>query len=277
MLKLFKNTFKTTNDCIILAAPLIVFLSILGWYYEYAADSINTVPKLILACITMFVMFSGFAAAWFYMAKKTVALSKKVFVFDKDRAKALAKLTMTLPNGIGRLFLPILGVISTYILIYLLIFSGVGFIITKFVGTVDLSFIDLHSLLISTGELFEELKLFTQDELYVMNCWYILLSIAITIVSFLTMLWIPEIVYAEKNSYKALYYSLKKLFKSFRTSLLLFIYIYFLILVITILNTLLMFNPFLYFFVLMLYYYFLVYIVVLLFTYYEQRFIEEEF
>ncbi len=277
MLKLFKNTFKTTNDCIILAAPLIVFLSILGWYYEYAADSINTVPKLILACITMFVMFSGFAAAWFYMAKKTVALSKKVFVFDKDRAKALAKLTMTLPNGIGRLFLPILGVISTYILIYLLIFSGVGFIITKFVGAVDLSFIDLHSLLISTGELFEELKLFTQEELYVMNCWYILLSIAITIVSFLTMLWIPEIVYAEKNSYKALYYSLKKLFKSFRTSLLLFIYIYFLILAITILNTLLMFNPFLYFFVLMLYYYFLVYIVVLLFTYYEQRFIEDEF
>lgn len=276
MLKLFKNTFKTTNDCIILAAPLIVFLSILGWYYEYAADSINTIPKLILACITMFVMFSGFAAAWFYMAKKTIALSKKVFVFDKDRAKALAKLVMTLPNGIGRLFLPTLGVISTYILIYLLILSGAGFVINNFVGTIDLSSIDLHTLLISTGELFDELKSFTNDEIRIMNYWYLLLSIGVTVVSFLTMLWIPEIVYAEKNSYKALLYSLKKLFMTLKSSSLLFIYVYFLILVITILNTLLMFNPFLYFIVLMLYYYFLVYIVVLLFTYYEQKFIEQE-
>ena len=276
MLKLFKNTFKTTNDCIILAAPLIVFLSILGWYYEYAADSINTIPKLILACITMFVMFSGLAAAWSYMAKKTIALSKKGFVFDKDRAKALAKLVMTLPNGIGRLFLPILGVISTYILIYLLIFSGAGFVINNFVGTIDLSSIDLHTLLISTGELFDELKSFTNDEIRIMNYWYLLLSIGVTVVYFVTMLWIPEIVYAEKNSYKALLYSLKKLFMTLKSSSLLFIYVYFLILVITILNTLLMFNPFLYFFVLMLYYYFLVYIVVLLFTYYEQKFIEQE-
>ena len=224
----------------------------------------------------MFVMFSGFAAAWFYMAKKTIALSKKVFVFDKDRAKALAKLVMTLPNGIGRLFLPILGVISTYILIYLLIFSGAGFVINNFVGTIDLSSIDLHTLLISTGELFDELKSFTNDEIRIMNYWYLLLSIGVTVVSFLTMLWIPEIVYAEKNSYKALLYSLKKLFMTLKSSSLLFIYVYFLILVITILNTLLMFNPFLYFFVLMLYYYFLVYIVVLLFTYYEQKFIEQE-
>ena len=139
MFKLFKNSFKTTNDCIILAAPLIVFLSILSWYYEYAIDSINTTPKLILACITIFVMFSGFVAAWFYMAKKTIALSKKVFVFDKDRAKALARLIISLPNGIGRLFLPIIGVISIYILIYLLIFSGISFIVSSIVGDIILT------------------------------------------------------------------------------------------------------------------------------------------
>ena len=273
MLKLFKDTFKTTNDCIILAAPLILFLSILGWYYSYATDSINTVPEFILACITMLVMFSGFTAAWLYMAKKTIALSKKVFVFDKDRAKALAKLIMTLPNGIGRLFLPILGAISTYILIYLLFFTSIGLLINNVVGTIDFSSIDYRTLFVSTGELFEEIKLFSQEELKIINYWYILLSTCGTIITFLTMLWIPEIVYAEKNSYKALAYSLKKLFKSFKTSLLLFICIYFLLLAITILSILLMFNPFLYFFVLMIYYYFLVYIVVLLFTYYENKFI----
>ena len=235
MLKIFKSAFKTTNDCIILAAPLIVFLSILSWYYEYASDSINTAPKLILACVTMFVMICGFVAAWFYMAKKTIALSKKVFVFDKDRAKALGKLAMSLPNGIGRLFLPIIGVISTYILIYLLLFTGIGYIIHTYIGDVNLEFIDIQMLMLSTGELLNEIKNLSDNELLAVDCWYMLGSLAITLVSF--------------------------------------IYLYMLIIVITILNTLLMFNPFLYFFVLMLYYYFLVYIIVLLFTYYEQTFI----
>lgn len=273
MLKLFKSAFKTTNDCIILAAPLIIFLSILSWYYEYATDSINTTSKLILACITMFVMVCGFVAAWFYMAKKTIALSKKVFVFDKDRAKALAKLAMSLPNGIGRLFLPIIGVISTYILIFSLIFSGIGYVISNYVGDISFDFVDMQMLMLSTEELVNEIKSLSDNELLAMDCWYILGSFAITLVSFLTMYWIPEIVYNEKNSFKALYNAIINLFKTIKPSIILFIYSYFLIVFITILNTLLMFNPFLYFFVLMLYYYFLVYIVVLLFTYYEQHFI----
>ena len=275
MLKFIKNNFKTTNDCIILAAPLIIFLSILGWYYDFAADSINTIGKLVLACVTMLVMFSGFLAAWLYMAKKTISLSKKIFVFDKDRAKALAKLVMTLPNGIGRLFLPIIGVISTYILIYILIFTGVSAILEHIVGVVNFDSLDMRTLMISTGELLEELKSFTQEELQFMNYFYTFASIGITLITFVTMLWVPEIVYNEKNSFKALFNSIKKLFKTFKSSLLLFIYIYFIIVLTTVLNTLLMFNPFLYFFVLMIYYYFLVYIVVLLFTYYEQKFLSD--
>ena len=88
------------------------------------------------------------------------------------------------------------------------------------------------------------------------------------------MLWIPEIVYNEKNSFKALYNSVVKLFMNFKKSIILFLYIAFLVILITILNTFLMFNPFLYFFVLMFYYYLLVYIVVLLFTYYDETYIK---
>ena len=275
MLKLLKNTFKTTNDCIIIAAPLIVFLSILNWYYEYATDSINTTPQLILACVTMFVMVSGFIAAWLYMTKKTIALSKKVFVFDKDRAKALLRLAMTLPNGIGRLFLPIIGVISIYILIYTLLYSGVTFFVTKYVGFVDFEFFDLQTLMLSTGELVDKIKALTDNELLIMDCWYALILLGATIISFITFFWVPEIVYNEKNSFKALYNSVRNLFQTFKSSFLLFTYTFLLIVAITILNTLLMFNPFLYFLVLMLYYYFLVYIVVLLFTYYEQTFIDK--
>lgn len=274
MLKLFKNSFKTTNDCIILATPLIIFLSILGWYYNYAADSIDTVHKLVLAAITMFVMFSGFVAAWLYMAKKTIALSKKIFVFDKDRVKALTSLAISLPNGIGRLFLPMMGVISIYALIYLLIFSGISYLITHFVGSINLDFVDFQSLMLSSGNLAEEISKMSEKELMVLDYWSVASFTGILLVSFITMLWIPEIVYNEKNSFKALYNSIVKLFTNFKKSIILFVYVAFLVILITILNTLLMFNPFLYFFVLMFYYYFLVYIVVLLFTYYDETFVK---
>ena len=274
MLQLFKNSFKTTNDCIILATPLIIFLSILSWYYKYAVVAIDTTPKLILAIITIFVMLSGFMAAWLYMAKKTISLSRKIFVFDKDRAKALWALVLSLPKGIGRLFLPSIGVISIYILIYTLIFSGIGYIVGKFIGTIDFSELDYQSIFLFGQEFANEISELSQNELLVLQCWYILALVSIAVVSFITMLWIPEIVYTEKVSFEALYYSIIKIFTHLKNSIILYLYIAFLIVLISILNTFLMFNPILYFIVLLLFYYFLVYIVVLLFLYYEQTFIK---
>lgn len=274
MLQLFKNSFKTTNDCIILATPLIIFLSILSWYYKYAVVAIDTTPKLILASITIFVMLSGFMAAWLYMAKKTISLSRKIFVFDKDRAKALWALILSLPKGIGRLFLPSIGVISIYILIYTLIFSGIGYIVGKFIGTIDFSELDYQSIFLFGQEFANEISELSQNELLVLQCWYILALVSIAVVSFITMLWIPEIVYTEKVSFEALYYSIIKIFTHLKNSIILYLYIAFLVVLISILNTFLMFNPILYFIVLLLFYYFLVYIVVLLFSYYEQTFIK---
>ena len=274
MLQLFKNSFKTTNDCIILATPLIIFLSILSWYYKYAVVAIDTTPKLILAIITIFVMLSGFMAAWLYMAKKTISLSWKIFVFDKDRAKALWALVLSLPKGIGRLFLPSIGVISIYILIYTLIFSGIGYIVGKFIGTIDFSELDYQSIFLFGQEFANEISELSQNELLVLQCWYILALGSIAVVSFITMLWIPEIVYTEKVSFEALYYSIIKIFTHLKNSIILYLYIAFLVVLISILNTFLMFNPILYFIVLLLFYYFLVYIVVLLFSYYEQTFIK---
>lgn len=274
MLQLFKNSFKTTNDCIILATPLIIFLSILSWYYKYAVVAIDTTPKLILAIITIFVMLSGFMAAWLYMAKKTISLSRKIFVFDKDRAKALWALVLSLPKGIGRLFLPSIGVISIYILIYTLIFSGIGYIVGKFIGTIDFGELDYQSIFLFGQEFANEISELSQNELLVLQCWYILALVSIAVVSFITMLWIPEIVYTEKVSFEALYYSIIKIFTHLKNSIILYLYIAFLVVLISILNTFLMFNPILYFIVLLLFYYFLVYIVVLLFSYYEQTFIK---
>lgn len=275
MFQLFKNCFKQTNDSIILATPLIIFLSILGWYLSYATGSVDSIPKLVLAIITTLVMASGFFSAWFYMVKKTLKLSNKVFVFDKDRAKAFGELIMSLPKGIGKLFLPFLGVISISSIIYGLIIAGITFLVYKYIGSVNIDLLNSNNLLVSSKELFEELSQLPREEIIVINCWYMLVLATITIVSFFFILWIPEIVYSEKNPFKALINSLKKIWLTRAKTLLLYIYINVLSFIISIFSTLLMFNPISYFLVLLLYYYFIVYIIVLIFTYYEITFYKD--
>lgn len=275
MLKLIKNNFKTTNDCIILATPLIIFLSILGWYFNYALETADNIPKLILAGITLLVMGCGFLSAWMYMTKKTLQLANQVFIFDKDRAKALGELIMSLPRGIGKLFLPFVGVTIILILLYTLTILGATFIISKLIGTIDITNLFLtKDLLVSSQELFNELLELPQNEIIVINCWYLLVSSITALISFFTMFLIPEIVYSEKNPIKAFIQAFKKIVITFPKSLLLFLYIYFLLITSAILNTILMFNPILYFFVLVIHYYLIIYIVVLLFTYYEQTFLK---
>ncbi len=276
MLKLFWNNFKKTNDCIILATPLILFLSALSWYYSYAKDAIDNIPKLILAIATMLIMISGCLSAWVYMAKKTIRMSDKIFVFEKDRAKAFGDLIMSLPRGIGRLFLPMLGVIFISVIIYSIFIYGITFLVSKYIGTIDLSLLSTDKLALSSQELLNEINALPRSQIIAINCWYLIFALGTMLFSFLGILWIPEIVYAEKNPFKALYNSIKKIIITFPKTLFLFMYINILSLVISILNTLLMINPIAYFLVLIIYYYFIVYIVVLLFRYYEQTFIKAE-
>lgn len=276
MLKLFKDSLKKTNDCIILATPLIIFLSILGWYCNYAIVSIDNLPKLILAIITLLIMASGFFAAWVYMTKKTLQLSNQVFIFDKDRAKAFWELILSLPKGIGRLFLPFLGVISLSAVVSAIAVAIITYLVTTYLGTISLDLLNSDNVMLSSKELFEEISNLSLNELITINCWYLLIICYTFMAQFLTMLWIPEIVYSERNPFKALISAFKKLLISFPKSLLLYIYINFLVLIMTVLNTLLMFNPIAYFVVLIIYYYLIVYIIVLLFTYYQQTFLKDE-
>lgn len=275
MFKLFKDSFKVTNNCIILATPLIIFLSILGWYFTYTMSAVDNIAKLILAIITSIIMISGMLAAWLYMAKKTLSISKRVILFENERMKAFLEILSSLPNGIGRLFLSILGAVIIYIALFVSGTMLISFITTNFIANIDFfSIFDIDSLFVTSKELFDEIAMLSNNELLAINCWYALMLVFSTIISFLTILWIPEIVYTEKNPIKALYNSVIKLVTTFPKTLLLYVYIATLTIFISILNTLLMFNPFLFFLVLVLYYYFLVYIVVLLFSYYEQNFIE---
>lgn len=244
MLKLIKQNFVTTWNNIIVATPLILFITLLRLYYDYANKISSGLFDHIFSVITLFVIVCGFFSAWLYLVKKAYAMSKKVYLFDKDRNKDLINLFISLYKGLGKLFMPIIGMLSLLIIINLLLFTVNAYIVT------------------------------TIPKLYVYK--YYLHIGSVILVAYLSLYWLPEIVYSEKNALFALYNSVIKLITNFLESFILFCWIIFLLLILFLLYLLTTFHPIFSFILLLFLYYIIVYIVMLLFTYYEQRFIKND-
>lgn len=276
MLKLFKNNFSKTNDCIILAAPLIIFISIIGWFTNYALNEANTAFKSILATTTIFIIIAGFSAAWFYMVKKILKLSSKFFLFDKNRAKEMFNIICKSTRGIGDLFMPMLGILGLSTVLYSTFFFIINYCISKYISPIDLNTLGISYSFLTTDEIFNEILSLPQPKLIALNCWYILTFSFSIIFTFFTLMWIPEVVYKNKNPFLALISSIKKIFFTFKDYILLFSFVIVLYTSVCIINSILMLNPILYIAVLLISYYFVLYLVVLLFSYYEYEFIETQ-
>ena len=123
MFKVFNDAFKIVNYNLLLVIPLIIFVKLFDLYTTYVGVDSNL--KLLIASVTVMLMFSVFCAGWFYMIKGAVELSKKVFVLDSDRAKESMKLFKQFLEGVGKFFLSFIGVylISFAIQLFFTIFT----------------------------------------------------------------------------------------------------------------------------------------------------------
>ena len=272
MIKLLKNAVKTTNDSIILATPLILFMWLLGTYIALTKSAVNTIPLVILSFITTIFMIAAFCAGWFYMVKKSIQLSKQVFVLDSDRAKATFNILKKMTTGIGKYFLSFLGMLFFAFLIV----SVTGFLVFKLgmmlIGSLNLDPSQLKNILSSTADMKAFLDSLSFEQLIKLNNWNMLFLGTTSLITFLFMLWIPEIIWQTRNPFMALLKSIKKIFKKFWSSLKLFLFMSVLNFLLSFISTFSLTNPLFYFVMLVVYFYFLVYIVVLLFTYYDTEF-----
>lgn len=273
--KLFKDTVGITNDNIILAFPLILFMWILSLYVSFSRQTVNSLPLLILSSITVLVMTGAFFAGWFYMVKKAVKLSKQVFVLDTDRAKATFNLLKTIPAGIGKYFLSYSGMIILFVIIICIVGAGVFQLGVNLIGKLDLNPEQLKSVLSSAADMKAFLDSLSFEQLIRLNNWNLLFLATTTVMSFLFMLWAPEIAFNTKNPFTALINSVKKIFHRFGRCLKLFVFLTVLNFVLSFINTFSLFNPILYFIMTVVYFYFFVYLVMLIFLYYEREFTEE--
>lgn len=271
MFKLYKEAFKTANDCIILAIPLVLFMWVLSFYFAFSNAVVNVPAEIILAFVTVLFMTGAFLSGWFYMVQKAIVVSKQVYVMDEDRAKATLNIFKEIPYGIGKYFLSFIGLI----IIFLLLISFAGTFVYK-IGSHYIGNVFTQEQITTALTSAEDMKIFidslTVDQLIKLNLWNLLIMGTTTLLSFMLMLWVPEIIYSVRNPIVALFKSVKKVFIKFPKTLALFIYLSILNLVVSFLSTFAILNPILYLLVMVVCFYFILYFVVLIFTFYEQEF-----
>lgn len=272
MFKLFKDTFKSTNEGIILATPLILFLWVITLYISYSKEVVDTIPEMILSGITMLFMFSAFCSGWFYMVKKCVEFSKKNFILDEDKAHESLKLIQALPIGIGKYFLKYVGVCVMFLGMAMVIASITYSITVPFIQQMNFSLEQMSTVINSAQEATNFISTMPTDKMLILFKLNMILLGITSVFSFLLMLWMPEIIYTKRNPFIALFTSIKKLFVKFRKSIVLFIYISLCQFIISYLSTFALLHPIAYMIMMIVYFYFIVYIVVLIFSYYDKEF-----
>ena len=274
MIKLFKDAVKITNENIILATPLILFMWLLSMYVGFSKLSVNNIWLALLSFVTTIFMTAAFFAGWFYMVKKAINLSKETFVLESDKAKATFNLIKKVPAGIGKHFGSFLGMIMLAILIIAVVGAITFKIGMALIGNLGLDPSAVKEVLNSTADMKAFLDTLTFEQLIKLNNWNLLILGVTSLMSFLFMLWIPEIVYKSRNPFMAIFRSIKKIFQKPWKALKLFIFTSVLNFVLSFINTFSFVNSAIYFIMMIIYFYFLVYLVVLLFLYYDREFTE---
>ena len=256
-------------------------IKILDLYSLYSKYTVDSVPKFILASITMLFMFGVFCAGWFYMVERAINLSKKVFVLDEDRAKATLNLFKTIPDGIGKFFLSFVGVYIMFFFIQVIVTPLVYLLGANIIGALDdASMLGLQQMVIDTSSSSNQgmaafIDKLTPEQIIFFGKWSLLFMVVTSIIMYLLMLWIPEIIYKTQNPFAALWKSIAKLFKDFFTSFKLYISLWLMGFALLFINTFAVINPIAYIVMSIALFYFSVYFVVLIFLYYDRRFMEQ--
>ena len=98
----------------------------------------------------------------------------------------------------GKLFLPFLGIISISGIVYIAILCIITLLVTKYIGQIDTSFLSTINVLLSSDELIQEINKLPTEQIMFITTWYGITYLSTLILSFFTILWIPEVVYSEK-------------------------------------------------------------------------------
>lgn len=271
MIKYFGNAFKITNENIILATPLVLFLFLLSIYLGLAKSAPETLPAAILLLITTLFMLSAFFAGWLFMVKKAIDLSKQEIAVEEEKAKESFGLLKEIPIGIGEYFLSFAGGLLLYCALVVLL-AYIGYQIgIHFIGKIGVGLLEIKMALESPVAMKSLIASLSTEQLAKINAWNLLFIGFTAFFSFITMFWGAQIIIKNKNPFISFFQSLKFIFKNFLSSIILFMYISAINFSVSIINAFSTIHPIVYFIGMIIYFYFVVYVVVLVFLYYDSE------
>ena len=271
---MFREALKITNNSIIIALPMIFGLKLIELYTMFINSSANSNEKLIFGTVTLVLMIGLFAAGWFYIVKKTIETNKKEFIMEKDKYKEIFETLKKMPEGIAKYFLSFVLAYLIFIAVQILILPFVVILGTKLFGHLDeglyQSIQQLAAYNITVNDFVNGL---TESQLFYFAKWILLFFTVLLCLSYIFMLWIPEIMYSSRNPFIALGTSIVKLFKNFFSSIGIYLVIILFIIVTLFVMLLLPKHPLTVLFFECLKFYSYMYFTILIFTYYNRKFI----
>ena len=264
MIKSLKNIFDITNKYIILLTPLILFSLVSNIYLAISAN--GKVINLLFAIILSGVMFAAFIAGWFKMVKLTVATT-----LHENNPNNLMKEFI---SGVGEYFLPTLGltVIGFLFTIFSIVLSS--FACMHFIGDPGVT----GEALLKATATQEALKAFLAslsiEQLEKLNAWNTSIFFTIGTAYLLMFLYIPALFFKTKNPIMAFLIGIKDLFnKKFFKTLFMYILIFTLNGLISLLTVIFSGNIITSFITTLLNFYFITVVAVGVFHYYYNSYI----
>lgn len=276
MIKNLKISFSITNESLILATPLILFMLVLSIYLGVAEGIGHNLISALLVLVVLSSMVAAFLSGWLYMVKKAICLYDKNLLDAQERSRANFALLKEFNAGVGKFFPKFLIFVLFFALAFIALVVAVYVSGKHFIGPIGVGVGQLKNAMMSPIAAKDFVSGLSTAQLLVLNKWYVLLFSATAFFHFLTMFWTPEIIYGNRNPFVALFKSVKNIFKKPLGALGLFILLMIFNLIFSLVNSISAVNVILYFLATLAYFYFIVYMVVLVFLYYERNHVETE-
>ena len=257
MLNCIKESFNLTNKYIILATPLILFSLLSSLYILFSLG--GNLVSLLIALVLFILMLAAF-------------ISGCVQEPERDDPNSLIK---DFPAGVGEYFLSVLGLIFIVAVLSIGLLGASYAAGMKLIGNIGISSTAMSGALESTVALKSFLMSLTDEQLFRLNAWNLLLLITMGLEYFLILFYIPAMFFKSKNPFKALFLALKDLFsKKFFENLGLYLILFISYSILSILTTIFGLNVITHFIFTLINFYYMVFIAVLVFNYYYVNFVK---
>lgn len=264
MQKSFKEVFSLTNKYIVLLTPLIIFSLVSNVYL--AISSTGKVINLLFAIILSALMFGAFIAGWFKMVKLSVSST----LHDKNPNNLMQEFV----PGVGEYFLSSIGLTVIGFIFTALSLLVSYFACMHFIGDIGITAEAFSKALASQEALKVFLASLTFEQLEKIYAWNMSIFFTLGTGYFLMFLYLPALFFKTKNPFLAFFIGIKDLFnKKFFKTLSLYLLIFVLNAIISVVSVLLSNNIFTNFIMILTNFYFITVASVGVFYYYYNNYI----